>query len=240
MEHENIVWRFLNKMTDLLMLNLLFLMCSVPVVTIGASLSAMYAVNLRSIRYGDGYVVKVFFKSFKQCFKQATLAWLLFCVFGGVLYLDYRFWQQTGGNLAKTMSIMSLAIAIVSGIVFLWLYPVIAKMQDAFIRQVKNAAAMAVGYLVPQTAICMGLSLGFFYAIYTNFAAMVVLLMVGCSVLTYIQSFFFYQVFAKFITETPASEEDPLYAGRHEMDAGKRTENSPEGKEDTTAFKQIK
>ena len=74
---NNSVVKFLNKMTDILVLNLLFIFTSLPVFTIGASLSAMYAVSLRSVRYGDGYVVKTYFKAFKQSFKQSTAAFLV-------------------------------------------------------------------------------------------------------------------------------------------------------------------
>ena len=63
-DYDNPLIRFLNKTTDLLVLNIVFLLCCLPVVTIGASLTAMYAVNLRSVRYGDGYVLKNFFKSY--------------------------------------------------------------------------------------------------------------------------------------------------------------------------------
>lgn len=211
---NNVVWRFLNKMTDLLILNLLFLVCSLPVVTIGASLSAMYTVNLRSVRYGDGYVLKGFFKGFRESFKQATMAWLLFLCFGGILFVDYLFWERTGGSLAKPMQMAGIAIALLLGIVFLWLFPVIAKMQDGFLRQVKNAAAMAVGYFFPHTAICLALVVISAYAVITNVAAMVVFLVIGFALISYVQSFFFYQIFARFITETPATDDDLLYANK--------------------------
>ena len=216
MYNDNIVIKFFNKATDLMVLNLLFLLCSLPVVTIGASLSAMYAVNLRSVRYGDGYVAKVFFKSFKESFFQATVAWILFCLCAVILFFDYHFWLQAGSSgMAKYMQISSLVLAIILGVIFLWLFPVIAKMKDSFFRQVKNAAAMAFGHFLPHTAICLVLAVGSAYAVYRSFAAMLVFVLVGFAVITYAQSFFFYQVFAKYITEAPASEEDPLYSGKN-------------------------
>ena len=74
---DNVVIRFLNKVADLVVLNLLFVLCSLPIITIGASMTAMIAVSLRSVEYGDGYVVKSFFHSFKESFKQATEAWIV-------------------------------------------------------------------------------------------------------------------------------------------------------------------
>ena len=74
MPKENPVIAFLNKMADLILLNLIFLLCCIPVVTIGPAITALYAVSLRSVRYGDGYVIQTFFRSFKQNFKQSFVA----------------------------------------------------------------------------------------------------------------------------------------------------------------------
>ncbi len=212
---DNVVVKFFNKATDLMVLNLLFLLCCLPVVTAGASISAMYAVNLRSIRYGDGYIVKNFFKAFKQSFVQATIAWILFCLCAFVLFLDYRFWMQMGdAGIAKYMQVMSLVFAFILGVVFLWLFPVIAKMKDSFWRQVKNAAAFGFGFFLPYTAVCLGLVLVAGFAVYRSFAMMLIFLLIGFAVLNYMQSFFFYKVFAGFIKEEPVGEDDPLYSER--------------------------
>lgn len=216
---DNVVLNFLNKMTDMFLLNILFLICSIPVITIGASLTAMYAVNLRSVRYGDGYVFKTFFKSFKQSFKQATLAWIILLCLAMLLFVDYRFWQQIDfGVVSGIMKMVCMTMVIIVSMIFQWLFPVIAKMEDPFAKQVKNAAAMAVGYFVPYTIVCMAISFGSAYFMYSNFAAMVVMLMIGFSVVTYVQSFFFYKVFSRFIDEVPASDDDPLYSGRDSRD----------------------
>lgn len=53
---------FLNKMTDLILLNVIWLLCCLPVVTTGAATTAAYYVSITSIRCGDGYVVKRFFQ----------------------------------------------------------------------------------------------------------------------------------------------------------------------------------
>ena len=77
MPKENPVIAFLNKMADLILLNLIFLLCCIPVVTIGPAITALYAVSLRSVRYGDGYVIQTFFRSFKQNFKQSFVAGMI-------------------------------------------------------------------------------------------------------------------------------------------------------------------
>ena len=74
---ENPVWNFMGKVADLVILNLLALICSIPIVTIGASWTAMYYVTIKIVRKEEGYIIRDFFRSFKENFKQATIIWLL-------------------------------------------------------------------------------------------------------------------------------------------------------------------
>ena len=71
-----------------MLLNILFLVCSLPIFTIGASFTAMYYVTLKLAENEEGYIARGFLKSFKQNFKQATIIWLILLFFGIVLVLD--------------------------------------------------------------------------------------------------------------------------------------------------------
>ena len=74
-------FKFINKLLDVLLLNLLWILCSLPVVTIGAATCAAFSVTLKMVDDEEGYIVKPFFKYFKQNFKQGTLMWI-FTAFG--------------------------------------------------------------------------------------------------------------------------------------------------------------
>ena len=65
---------FLNKVTDLLILNLVTLLLCLPVITAGAALTAMHYVLLKMVRGEEGYIVKSFFRAFKREFRQATVS----------------------------------------------------------------------------------------------------------------------------------------------------------------------
>ena len=73
---DNGLFRALGKLADLMLLNILFLVCSLPIFTIGASFTAMYYVTLKLAENEEGYIARGFLKSFKQNFKQATIIWL--------------------------------------------------------------------------------------------------------------------------------------------------------------------
>lgn len=80
--YDNPVWRFIGKFGDLIILNVLWFVCSIPIFTIGASTTAVYYVTLKLARNDDGYTIRSFFKSFKENFKQATIIWLIMLAVG--------------------------------------------------------------------------------------------------------------------------------------------------------------
>ena len=71
------VMRVLNRVGDLLILNVLMIVCCIPVITAGAAFTAMHYVLLKIVRGEEGYLIRGFFKSFRSNFRQATLIWLL-------------------------------------------------------------------------------------------------------------------------------------------------------------------
>ena len=104
--YDNPVWRFIGKFWDVLIVNLLWIVCSIPIVTIGASTTAMYYVTLRLARDDDGYTFRSFFKSFRENFKQATAIWLIFLTVGLLLACDvYYFVRLVGASTMRTVMI---------------------------------------------------------------------------------------------------------------------------------------
>ncbi len=206
--------RTLNKMTDLLVLNLVFIVCCLPIVTAGAALTAMYAVNLRSVRYGDGYVLRTFFASFKENLKQSTAAWLCLLSVGVLVFIDLRFFSQVEvGAFSRYLKVIVIVIAIFVWMVSIWLFPLIAKMKDNLKTQIANAARMALGYFFPYTIACMIIQGAAVYLAVVNLGMMMIMVVLGFAGVSYLCSFFIYKVFAKHIQEDPASEDDPLYPG---------------------------
>ena len=82
------LFSFLNKVADLIILNLLTLVCCIPVITVGAAMTGLNYVCLKMVRNEEGYIIRGFFKSFKQNFKQATIIWLIILLVIGVLAGD--------------------------------------------------------------------------------------------------------------------------------------------------------
>ena len=103
---DNGLFRALGKLADLMLLNILFLVCSLPIFTIGASFTAMYYVTLKLAENEEGYIARGFWKSFKQNFKQATIIWLILLFFGIVLVLDLLILKDSTGTFVTVLRVV--------------------------------------------------------------------------------------------------------------------------------------
>ncbi len=131
--------QFLNKMADIMWLNILTLICCIPVFTIGASFTAMHYTALKMVRNEEGYITRDFFRSFKQNFVQSTLIWLIMLVVGGFLAGDYYILNKTDievGNIVKTAL---WTIVLFASFTAIMVFPVQAKFSNSIMGTIKNA-----------------------------------------------------------------------------------------------------
>ena len=84
-ELDGPIMRVLGKISDLLILNLLTILCCLPIITAGAAFTAMHYCCLKLVRGKETSMSADFFHSFKDNFKQSTAIWLLFLLFSAVM-----------------------------------------------------------------------------------------------------------------------------------------------------------
>ena len=101
---DNKFFVFMGKVADLCLLNLVLILCCIPVVTAGASLTALYYVTMKMVRNEEAYIFRSFFKSFKQNFRQATVINLIMLVAALVLYLDTKIVGGMGNSFGKILA----------------------------------------------------------------------------------------------------------------------------------------
>ncbi len=75
-----------NSIADVFILSFLWTICSLPIITIGASTTALFYTATRIVTNRDGYIFKDFFKSFKKDFLRATSVWILILVLFLIIY----------------------------------------------------------------------------------------------------------------------------------------------------------
>ena len=87
---DNAVFRAIDTIGKIFILNLYWVICSLPIFTIGASTSALLYASMK-LHDREGYVTSNFFSSFKENFKQATEIWLIYLVIGILLGSGKRY-----------------------------------------------------------------------------------------------------------------------------------------------------
>ena len=152
--------RFLTKIADLMVLNILFCVTSIPLITIGASWTALYSVTLKMVRDEEGSVSRSYFRSFRQNFRQATLLWLGVLVVLALLVLDIRVLNGMAEGTAPGLLRVGVEILALLGIMVLqYLFPSLARFEASLADTLKNACMMALAHL-PKTALMTAAAVG--------------------------------------------------------------------------------
>ena len=131
-------------------LNLLWFVCSIPIITIGASTTALYYACGKLVRGEGATLTKAFFSSFRKNFKQATIIWLIMLLVGAILgadgYILYRI--RFNGVFWVIMTALFVGAAIVYGIVLLWIFPLVSRFFNTTPMMFKNSLAIGVRYAI--------------------------------------------------------------------------------------------
>ncbi|SEP70193.1 MULTISPECIES: YesL family protein [Butyrivibrio] len=164
--------RILNKVADLMILNVATLLFCVPglfsgyvalqiymsegvinlpailmfvvlSIPIGSALTGMHFVLLKMVRGDEAYIIKDFWKSFKLNFKQASVIWLIFEVAGFLLIADYKIYMGSD-TFPKIMLIMTGVVAIVIFIIYIYVFPVLSRFSNTIANTIKNSFLMSV------------------------------------------------------------------------------------------------
>ena len=143
---ENPVMRALGTACDLLVLNLLTILCCLPVLTAGASLTAMFDIAIHAARGEESYVVKPFFRSFAGNLKKGTILWVIFLAAAALLVLDY----YAAASYAPVFRAGVTALALLLLALGMYVFALLSRYENTVAATLKNAAALAVGFF-PRT-----------------------------------------------------------------------------------------
>lgn len=206
---DNPFFRFMGNVADLVILNFLFLICCIPIVTIGASFTAAYYVALKKVRGEESYIARSFFHSFKQNFRQSTIIWLIFLFLGILLSFDFQIINTLEGSVSVILNYLMIVAVLFSIMIFLYVFPVLARFYNPIKITLKNALLMAVRHL-PYTILMFGITAGFIFITFLNYTSLayglLIWIVIGFALIIFINSYFFRKVFDYY---TPSEEQAP-------------------------------
>ena len=201
------VMRVLNRVGDLLILNVLMIVCCIPVITAGAAFTAMHYVLLKIVRGEEGYLIRGFFKSFRSNFRQATLIWLLMLLVVAVYVGDIWIFNYSGLVFPKPLIIAVAALAFVLLMIAVYVFPLQARFENSVKNTLKNAMLLAFANL-PRTILMMAcyilpLVLGYF-----STYALLFVIMLGISAPAYAAAWIYSGIFKKLEPEPEEAASD--------------------------------
>lgn len=179
-------------------LNVLWLICCIPVVTIGASTTALYSVMLKMVKNEEGYIFRGFFKAFKSNFKQSTFMWLILAALWIVWLIDYRVAMIMPGNVGVVMSVIFLAIGFILLSVNIYAFPLTARYENTIKATLKNALILTVGklpYTFLMVIVLVAAVIASLWNTVTLLFAIPLWLLIGGSLIAWLNSFLLRRVF---------------------------------------------
>lgn len=198
------VIRFLTTLCNLILLNLLWLLTSLPILTIGAANTALNAVLFQYLDQGSDAVFKPYFKAFASNFKQSTQVWIPMLLIGGILALDalYITGNEVSGLLWIPFGLVLLVLLAVGTFVF----GLLARFENSLRDTLRNSVFLFLLNLLPAISMLLVQAipvLCFFIFPSIFLRGGILWLLLGVSLFAYINAATMLRIFKKFTPTEP-------------------------------------
>lgn len=162
------VYKFMSNLVALVELNFLWMLCSLPIVTLGGATIAACDVSMKLIGGEEGHIAQDFFRSFKRNFKTGIPYGLLLLFCGYVVWLDFSLFEQIEGN-PMILLIMGIVAVFAFTLSFLFAFPLQARYENTLIRTLKNSADISIRYFVRTLTLLIALVIQIFLFFWNSF-----------------------------------------------------------------------
>lgn len=193
---SNPLIRGLSKLADLMWLNALFIITSLPVFTIGAAASALYYEAMRVVQGEESYITRDFFKAFKNNFKNATVVWIvsafLLSLFG---YTFYILGKSDLSYAHVAMGILGIPMILIS-FMLLYVFPIMSKFENTIMNTVINALLISLAQF-PKTILMLAFSAVPILLVLSSWNWFPLLVLGGFAIVAYVNGSFMNKIFDK-------------------------------------------
>lgn len=208
---DNPLFRFLNRIIDLFVLNIVFIITCLPVFTIGAALTALNYTAISAIQREDGYVVKLYFKSFTSNFKQSTLIWLIMLPIGAILGADVYFWVSQWTNngtwYSRPMIVVSVVLLAVYFFMLIMIFPIQSKFDNKVSATFRNSFLLVINHF-PKVLLLAFTILLFAFFVFMYPLGKVIAALFGFSIMAYLHAFVYKSIFKRYMPEKKSTSDE--------------------------------
>jgi len=192
---ESPLYKFFSRLWDIIVLNFMWALCSVPIITIGASTIAAYSVALKMVDEEEGYIARSFLKAFRANLKQGIVLGLVTIAAAYIVYLDIAMFHAIESN-----PLPLLIIGIFAGVYFilslLYAYPLAARYQNTLWNILRNSLEISLKYIVRTVVLLILVALAI-AMIFWNETTILVGLLIGPAFIMFMISAFAKRIFQK-------------------------------------------
>ena len=202
-EYDNKFFEVLGKITDIIILNLLCIISCLPIITIGASVTATYFVALQMVRNEETYIIREFIKGFKENFIFSTKVWSIILIIGLVLSFDFYISRLILNEYMRiTLQFILTIVSIIFVFLLTYVFPIISKFENTIKNTMINSILISIQHL-PKTIFMIFINLSpiILTLILSNYWGHILFFytVMGFASITYINSIFFNKIFEKYI-----------------------------------------
>lgn len=206
---------FLGRITDLIILNILFLVTCIPIVTIGAAWTSLYEITLKMAKDEEAYMIKGYLSAFKSNFKKSTPMWLVIGIMYIILFADFWICIQSEGVMWDVLLAFAIVFFIgLTGVVS-YVFPLQAKFVNTFKNTFINAWFMSIKHFPTTISIIFMNSFILLCAIYNSYTLYYGVLaygLLGFATVAYINSILLVRVFEKYYGNDSENAETEIEA----------------------------
>lgn len=203
-QEQHIIIRILTHIFDFILLNILWLLTSIPIVTLGTATAALYSVMMSVVEKKEGYIIKDYWKAFCRNFKQSTVVWILLLFLGACLWFDLTLIGVVPGLFRQIGTIVLGAVLIFYFMECIFVFPLIAKFENSTGNMIKNALLIPVSRL-PYALMILFMTGAAIIVTFLNqrtiMIGAVIWSAIGVSVLSYANSLLLVKMLAPFMLE---------------------------------------
>ena len=195
----------LGEVSNIIILNFIFIISCVPIVTIGVSITSLYYVAMKMVKKQDTYILKEYIKVFKENFKISTIVWFIMIIIGGILIVDLYLVRLVSNELITTiLKLIFTMISILYIFTITYVFPIISKFDNSIKNTIINSILISIQNL-PYTIIIIILNLSplFLMSLFSSYWGNIIFFytVIGFGIIIYIDSIFFEKIFNKLISK---------------------------------------
>lgn len=181
---ESPLYKFMVKLLDIIKLNFMWLLCSIPVITMGAATTAAFYIGLKMGTDEESYIAAPFIREFKANLKQGSIIGVIQMLVIYVIYTDFRLSAAAGEKRLVYMAAGIVAIFL-AFLHFIYVYALLARYENTILNTIRNSFSICIKFF-PKTIVMLLLVLSECAIFLWNFTTMFIGFFIGpaCIILT--------------------------------------------------------